>query len=284
MSTNQKTQKSLDKKKSKIVKEAFSVVSKDNNIFQYSPFKENDILSVIYNSFCITVLLRNGTCISWGLNRSTLGRRCHDADIDSFLPYPIKFPTKIVDIACGRSHCLARGANFKTYSWGLNNYGQLGLSGFPMTLGSEKDEPVEIQTFSNIRIKQIFASGNSSFALSDGGNNVYGWGDNRNGQLGLNYMRSEKVQVPKLIEFTEKVLNEIVVLQTKDGFKTFLAELYRPASNVSQSIMYFNNKQLHHKEIELSQEKEKLDLQEEGMRKRKGIFNTSNVNFKFNLG
>lgn len=93
-----------------------------------------------------------------------------------------------------------------------------------MNNNSEKDEPSEIQTFQNIKIKQIFASGNSSFAITEGGNNLYAWGNNDAGQLGLNYERVPKIPVPKLVDMTEKFTNDITVFQKKDGSKTFLAE------------------------------------------------------------
>jgi alpha-tubulin suppressor-like RCC1 family protein len=149
-----------------------------------------------------------------------------------------------------------------------------------MSTGSEKDEPCEIQTFSNIKIKQVFASGNSSFAITDGGNNLYGWGDNENGQLGLNFERSKKVQVPKIVDLGEKISNEIVVLQNKQAYKSYIAHLYRPASNVSQAMIYFINKNLYYKEIELKAENEKLQLQEEQIKKRKNILDDNvTVNF-----
>jgi alpha-tubulin suppressor-like RCC1 family protein len=89
---------------------------------------------------------------------------------------------------------------------------------------SEKDEPAEIQTFQNIKIKQIFAAGNSSFATTEGGNNIYAWGNNDRGQLGLNYERTPKISEPKLVGLTEKFSNETVIYQNKDGTQTFLAE------------------------------------------------------------
>lgn len=105
-------------------KDLFNKVNK-RNIFDYDQFQNNDILTCSYTTVNVIMLLRNGTCISWGLNRATLGRRCMDANVDSYLPYPIKFPVRVVDIVCGRDHCLARGTDYKVYSWGFNNYGQV---------------------------------------------------------------------------------------------------------------------------------------------------------------
>jgi hypothetical protein len=146
------------------------------------------------------------------------------------------------------------------------------LSGFPISPGAEKDEPAEIQTFQTIKIKQIFAAGNSSFAISDGGNNLYGWGDNKTGQLGLNNEKSDKIQVPKVIDLTEKFLNEVIVYQNKQGAKSYLAQLSIPHSDVSQAMLYFHNKNLHFKELELIEEKRKLELQEKEVKKRRGVF------------
>jgi alpha-tubulin suppressor-like RCC1 family protein len=110
---------------SKKVETLVTLKQNKNNVFKYNPFSENDVLLVCYTTLNVIMLLRNGTVVSWGLNRATLGRRCVDSSADSYLSFPIYFPTKIVDIACGRDHCLARGADFKVYSWGFNNYGQV---------------------------------------------------------------------------------------------------------------------------------------------------------------
>lgn len=37
-------------------------------------------------------------------------------------------------------------------------------------------------------------------------------------------------------------------------------------------MVYFNNKSLHHKEIELREEKEKLEIFEDHLKKRRGLF------------
>jgi alpha-tubulin suppressor-like RCC1 family protein len=95
------------------------------NIMSYSSISENDVLTVKSTEFNVLVLLNTGTVLSWGRNNAALGRQCVDANVDCFIPYPIKLPVPIVEIACGISHCLARGINFKVYSWGYNSYGQV---------------------------------------------------------------------------------------------------------------------------------------------------------------
>jgi hypothetical protein len=58
----------------------------------------------------------------------------------------------------------------------------------------------------------------------------------------------------------------------------------RPASELSQAMIYFTNKHLHFKELELKEEKDKLELQEEHIKKRRGVFDIrANVYNLFNF-
>jgi hypothetical protein len=100
--------------------------------------------------------------------------------------------------------------------------------------------------------------------------------------LGLNFDKTKRIAVPRPTDLGEKISNEIVVVQNKRGIKTYIAELNRPASNVSQAMTFFMNKHLHYKEVELRSEKDKLDLQEEQIKKRRNILSANaNVNKKF---
>ena len=101
---------------------------------------------------------------------------------------------------------------------------QLGLRGCKVGQNSERGEPTEIEVFDYIRIKQIFARGFSSFAISEGGNNLYGWGNNKNGQLGLNPVgkNADKIATPTLIDIRENFSNELYIIQEKTGDETLL--------------------------------------------------------------
>jgi alpha-tubulin suppressor-like RCC1 family protein len=98
------------------------------------------------------------------------------------------------------------------------------LRGCRVEQNSERGEPTEIEVFNSIRIKQIFAKGFSSFAISEGGNNLYGWGNNKNGQLGLkpDDKNTDKVPTPTLIDIREKFSNELFILQERMGEETHL--------------------------------------------------------------
>ncbi|OCT70081.1 probable E3 ubiquitin-protein ligase HERC4 isoform X2 [Xenopus laevis] len=88
---------------------------------------------------------------------------------------------QIVQVACGHHHSLALSKESNIYSWGQNQYGQLGL-------GSEKRKesaPRHIKSLSGIPFAHIAAGGGHSFALTISGA-IFGWGRNKFGQLGLN--------------------------------------------------------------------------------------------------
>jgi alpha-tubulin suppressor-like RCC1 family protein len=94
-------------------------------IFRYNAYKNHNVLNVCYSANNVMMLLSNGACVTWGLNRSTLGRKCSNAKMESYIPTPLKFKKKIGNIACGRNHCLAKSKNMSVFSWGQNTYGQV---------------------------------------------------------------------------------------------------------------------------------------------------------------
>lgn len=124
--------------------------------FAFNPYISNDILTMEYTNRTFYLLLKNGNVLSYG--EDSTGKIVKaDAKTEAlYVPRPLKFSLKIVDISCGNEHCLIRGDNYKVYSWGSNSYGQLGLFGFPMNPNSEKEEPVEIAFFLvNLKIIKI---------------------------------------------------------------------------------------------------------------------------------
>ncbi|OCT71800.1 probable E3 ubiquitin-protein ligase HERC4 isoform X2 [Xenopus laevis] len=91
------------------------------------------------------------------------------------------YDIQIVQVACGHHHSLALSKESDIYSWGQNQYGQLGL-------GSEikkESAPRHIKSLAGIPFAHIAAGGGHSFVLTMSGA-IFGWGRNKFGQLGLN--------------------------------------------------------------------------------------------------
>jgi alpha-tubulin suppressor-like RCC1 family protein len=83
-------------------------------------------------------------------------------------------------IAAGNNHSLAQDSDSSVWGWGNNTFGQLGL-------GSNERSVTFASPILSLRgmgIKAIAAGGDHSFAL-DSENNVWAWGANDRGQLGI---------------------------------------------------------------------------------------------------
>ncbi|KAG7459028.1 hypothetical protein MATL_G00226850 [Megalops atlanticus] len=88
----------------------------------------------------------------------------------------------VVGVACGRDHCLALCEPGQVYSWGHGSEGQLG-TGTPHTK-TAKPRKVRILSPTPIPITQVACGNFHSMALTKGGD-VFAWGQNAYGQLGL---------------------------------------------------------------------------------------------------
>ncbi|XP_026909916.1 X-linked retinitis pigmentosa GTPase regulator isoform X1 [Acinonyx jubatus] len=89
-------------------------------------------------------------------------------------------PEKVKFAACGRNHTLVSTEGGKVYAAGGNNEGQLGLG------DTEDRNTFHLISFftSQHKIKQLSAGSNTSAALTEDGE-LFMWGDNSEGQIGL---------------------------------------------------------------------------------------------------
>ncbi|OPJ84714.1 probable E3 ubiquitin-protein ligase HERC4 isoform X1 [Patagioenas fasciata] len=88
----------------------------------------------------------------------------------------------IVAVSCGEAHTLALNDKGQVYAWGLASDGQLGLPGTEECIRV----PRNIKSLSDIQIVQVACGYYHSLALSKG-SEVFSWGQNKYGQLGLGY-------------------------------------------------------------------------------------------------
>ncbi|KAF7247412.1 putative E3 ubiquitin-protein ligase HERC4 [Varanus komodoensis] len=88
----------------------------------------------------------------------------------------------IVAVSCGEAHTLALNDKGQVYAWGLAVDGQLGLPGTE----EYTRVPRNIKSLSDIQIVQVACGYYHSLALSKG-SEVFSWGQNKHGQLGLGY-------------------------------------------------------------------------------------------------
>ncbi|XP_006867837.1 PREDICTED: E3 ISG15--protein ligase HERC5 [Chrysochloris asiatica] len=118
----------------------------------------------------------------------------------------------IIQIACGDHHSLALSKGGELFAWGQNLHGQLGVG---RIVGSTST-PQIVTHLTGVPLVQISAGEAHSMALSMSGN-IYSWGKNDFGQLGLGH--TDKTDSPSLVEELD---NQEVEFLTCGGSHTAL--------------------------------------------------------------
>jgi alpha-tubulin suppressor-like RCC1 family protein len=129
-----------------------------------------------------------GVLYTWGSGRwGALGLGL--SEDDQLLPLPVEAlkHEQIVEISIGDSHMIAQTKSNKIYTWGRNDYGQLGRTDQKQD-GTPAEVPVAAGEVT------IIAAG-KSHSLAAIGSKLYAWGNNSAGQLGVG--KSGKEPVPK---------------------------------------------------------------------------------------
>uniref|UniRef100_A0A8K9UEI5 RCC1-like domain-containing protein n=1 Tax=Oncorhynchus mykiss TaxID=8022 RepID=A0A8K9UEI5_ONCMY len=123
----------------------------------------------------------DGRILSCGRNsKGQLGRQ---RNINSKLPAPVEGLGAVVSVSCGQDHSVAVCASGQVYSWGAGGEGQLGIA--PTTVSKVlRPRPVPIPSPLPITVIQVACGNSHSLALTTGGQ-VFSWGLNSHGQLGL---------------------------------------------------------------------------------------------------
>ncbi|XP_077578799.1 RCC1 and BTB domain-containing protein 2 isoform X2 [Stigmatopora nigra] len=129
----------------------------------------------------VVVATSDGEVYAWGHNGySQLG---NGTTIHGLIPALVSTNLqnkRISEVACGSHHTIALTAEGEVYAWGYNNSGQVGS-------GSTANQPTPRRVSSCLQSKVVvnIACGQlCSMAVLDNGE-IYGWGYNCNGQLGL---------------------------------------------------------------------------------------------------
>ncbi|MCJ8730258.1 hypothetical protein PDJAM_G00182160 [Pangasius djambal] len=155
----------------------------------------------------------SGQVLSCGRNsKGQLGR---SKSRDTKLPVKIEGLGAVAAIACGQDHSLALCDSGQVFSWGAGGEGQLGHSS-PVAK-CPKPVPVQLKLPFQIPVVQVACGDFHSLALTKGGE-VFSWGQNKYGQLGLG--KSVDLQPePALIRF----LVGVPVIQISAGGSHTLA-------------------------------------------------------------
>lgn len=171
----------------------------------------------IGKDFCALVSCL-GEVFTWGFNG--FGQLGHDDKTIRTEPTMIKSlkDSFIVEISCGNQHSLALDEKGRAYSWGrnqavigqktlldpygkINNYENIGVNQFRPRLIKE--------VLGYYKLKKVCAGGFHNAAITEK-NELYVWGDNESGQLGLNDLEVINITIPKQIPLFQDLKYEIL--------------------------------------------------------------------------
>ncbi|XP_047457554.1 RCC1 and BTB domain-containing protein 1-like [Mugil cephalus] len=140
------------------------------------------VVSLSYGSgLHVLLATKDGELFAWGHNGyGQLGNGTTNQGVAPVLVSANLLNKKVTEVACGSHHSLALTDLGEVYAWGYNNCGQVGS-------GSTANQLLPRRVSSCLQNKvavSIVCGQTSSLAVVDNGE-VYGWGFNGNGQLGL---------------------------------------------------------------------------------------------------
>ncbi|XP_076041418.1 RCC1 and BTB domain-containing protein 1-like isoform X2 [Oratosquilla oratoria] len=146
------------------------------------PLSQKKVKGIAYGSGPhVLAYTENGELYSWGHNGNCqLGNGSTNQGLTPYLVTTHLHNKKVTRVAAGSHHSLALTEEGEVLAWGQNNYGQVGS-------GTTTNQPTPrkvIASLSSRRVVDIACGQTSSMAVMDNGE-VYGWGYNSNGQLGL---------------------------------------------------------------------------------------------------
>jgi alpha-tubulin suppressor-like RCC1 family protein len=143
----------------------------------------------------------NGTLWLWGSSSNgALGNNTSGGNNQSS-PVQIGSLTIWSKLSVGTYSCIAVRTDGRMFSWGSNNYGQLGINSSDAYGGQDRSSPVQIGSLTNW--SQVTTKGRSSAAVKTDGT-LWSWGLNGYGQLGLGDVinRSSPVQIGALTNWS----------------------------------------------------------------------------------
>ncbi|XP_053975337.1 RCC1 domain-containing protein 1-like [Hylaeus volcanicus] len=187
-------------------KDSIVIVSIDNEMWRYKIYENswNKVTNFIPSNddlkdeYPVKVLQGGCTVVLTNLGRA------FNVPILVDMPKRVKF----VDVACGFDHAILLAENGDVYSMGMGTRGQLGHNDL-----EDCDDPRIIEALAGLKVVHISAMGWHSAVVTDQGD-LYTWGWNTNGELGLPGQASKVVAVPTVVDFTND-RNENVEMSVK---------------------------------------------------------------------
>jgi alpha-tubulin suppressor-like RCC1 family protein len=138
-------------------------------------------------------LMADGSYWDWGYNKR--GQLGDDSTSASDVPVHVNLPTAVKAVSQGGSlsdngQTVAILSNGSTYSWGSGALGQLGTGTRP----GHQSHPVKVAVPAGTTFVSVASGGASQYAIDSTGD-VWAWGQNNEGQLGIGSTQNQLAPV-----------------------------------------------------------------------------------------
>eukprot|EP01084_Bolivina_argentea_P316326 548295_1 len=156
-----------------------------------------------------------GTCYAFGDGANgQLGLKEYEAKVCTKPNIVIEFDNNhqhVLAMDSYNSHHLGIDVNHKVYSWGNNEFGQLG-DGKKLFAKASKPIPNLLKSFNKYNVISVAVGSSHSLILTNDGN-IWSFGDNRKGQLGNGKTSKEgdKNPTPKVIKKLSEMKDEYFI-------------------------------------------------------------------------
>ncbi|CAF9910049.1 MAG: hypothetical protein GOMPHAMPRED_006936 [Gomphillus americanus] len=179
----------------------------------------NNIVDITCGANHVIALDNKGHAYAFGSGQQNqLGRRIVErTKLNSLIPSPLNFPrTKITSVSTGAYHSFAIDKSGDVWSWGLNSFGQTGISDDAGTDGGAIITPTRVPNLKAKGIKNISGGSQHSIAV-DGQGQVLIWGRADGNQMGMDlddipeehFYHDEEGKIVKRLVLTPTTVPEI---------------------------------------------------------------------------
>ncbi|XMB73072.1 InlB B-repeat-containing protein [Mycoplasmatota bacterium WC30] len=159
---------------------------------QFDLNAEEKIIGVFPGLYFCMALTDSGRVFTWGLNsygQLGIGRLDEDnyyTPIDITLNFELQENETIINMASGSSHALALSSSGRVFTWGFNDYRQLGYAGSydESSFWSPREVNSYLPILEGETISSLESGGFHSLAITSEGR-ILIWGQERYGQLGF---------------------------------------------------------------------------------------------------
>ena len=174
---------------------------------------DETIIRFALGSKFASALTSEGRMFTWGTNYAGQlgdgegdidewwGSSYRDVPFDITDNFNLSFHETIIDIAMGGSHTAALTSEGRLFTFGVNTFGQLGDGNVSKTELNDRDLPYDITAAFDFTEESVaeFELGNSHNIIISSEGNLYAWGYNQWGNLGLGFESPEEV-TPQFID------------------------------------------------------------------------------------